>query len=102
LNSTGAITGRTLRVGLLGLDTVGAGTYRILTRNQMLIQARSGRNICITQVAVRDLARASAIVRDEVTLTTDPFAVVIHPDVDVVVEVIGGTTLAKALVLLAI
>jgi homoserine dehydrogenase len=91
-----------LRVGLLGLGTVGAGTYRVLTRNQSLIQARSGREIAITQVAVRDMARASAIVAAEVVLTTDPFAVVSHPDIDVVVEVIGGTTLAKALVLLAI
>ena len=91
-----------LRVGLLGLGTVGAGTYRVLTRNQSLIQARTGRNMCITQVAVRDLARAAAIVGSEIALTADPFAVVTHPDIDVVVEVIGGVTLAKALVLQAI
>jgi homoserine dehydrogenase len=91
-----------LRVGLLGLGTVGAGTYRVLRRNQSLIQARTGRGISITQVAVRDLARAASIVGSEVTLTTDPFAVVTHPDIDVVVEVIGGVTLAKALVLQAI
>jgi homoserine dehydrogenase len=91
-----------LRIGLLGLGTVGAGTYRVLTRNQSLIQARSGRKIAITQIAVRNLARAAAIVGSEVTLTTDPFAVVTHPDIDVVVEVIGGTTMARDLVLQAI
>jgi homoserine dehydrogenase len=91
-----------LRVGLLGLGTVGAGTYRVLTRNQSQIQASAGRAIAITQVAVRDLVRATAIVSNEVTLTSDPFAVVIHPDIDVVVEAIGGTTLARALVLQAI
>lgn len=93
---------RTLRVGLLGLGTVGAGTYRVLMRNQALIRERAGCGICITQVAVRDLNRAASIVGSEATLTTDPFAVVCHPDIDVVVEVIGGTTLAKALVLQAI
>ena len=51
-----------------GLGTVGAGTYRVLTRNQSQIVARTGRRFCITQVAVRDLARAAAIVGSEVTL----------------------------------
>jgi homoserine dehydrogenase len=91
-----------LRIGMLGLGTVGAGTYRVLTRNQSEIARRSGRAITITRVAVRDLARAATIVGEEVALTTDPFFVVTAPDVDVVVEVIGGTTLSKKLVLHAI
>jgi homoserine dehydrogenase len=91
-----------LRLGLLGLGTVGAGTYRVLARNQSLIQARAGREITVTRVAVRDLVRAATIVGREVALTTDPFAVVTHPDIDGVVEVIGGTTLARELVLKAI
>ena len=91
-----------LRIGLLGLGTVGAGTYRLLTRNQSLIRARTGRDMVITHVVVRNLVRAATMVGSEVALTTDPFEVVTHPDIDVVVEVMGGTTLAKELVLQAI
>lgn len=91
-----------LRVGLLGLGTVGAGTYQVLQRNADLIAARTGRRIEIAMVAVRNLARAGAIVGHEVALVDDPFQVVNHPDIDVVVEVIGGTTLARELVLQSI
>jgi len=91
-----------LRVGMLGLGTVGAGTYRVLQRNAGLIAARTGRRIEMTMVAVRKLARAATIVGQEVVLTDDPLAVVNHPEIDVVVEVIGGTTLARDLVLQAI
>ncbi|WP_114970264.1 homoserine dehydrogenase [Rhodoferax ferrireducens] len=91
-----------LRVGLLGLGTVGAGTYRVLQRNANLIAARSGRRIEIAMVAVRNLARAASLVDRDAVLVDDPFQVVNHPDIDVVVEVIGGTTIAKELVLQAI
>jgi len=91
-----------LRVGLLGLGTVGAGTYTVLQRNADVIAARTGRRIEIAMVAVRNLARASVIVGPEVSLVDDPFQVVNHPDIDVVVEVIGGTTVARDLVLQAI
>jgi homoserine dehydrogenase len=91
-----------LRVGLLGLGTVGGGTYRVLVRNQALIAARCGRAITITAVAVRNTARAQAMVGSEVRVLSDPFALVNQPDIDVVVETIGGTTLAKELVLQAI
>ena len=74
-----------LRIGLIGLGTVGAGTYRVLKRNQSLIQARTGRAMDITLVAVRDVARAAAIVGRDVALTTDPFTAVTHPDIDAVV-----------------
>ena len=95
-------TQRPLRVGLLGLGTVGGGTYRVLRRNAQLIADRAGRRIEISMVAVRDLERAIAIVDDDVVLTEDPFQVVQHPDLDVIVESIGGTTIARELVLLAI
>lgn len=91
-----------LRIGMLGLGTVGAGTYRVLTRNQSDIVARTGRRIEIVTVAVRNLERAASIVGSDVQLTQDPFAVVDRSDIDVVVEVIGGTTLARELVLQAI
>jgi len=91
-----------LRVGMLGLGTVGSGTCRVLQRNADLIAARTGRRIELTRVAVRNLSRAASIVGPEVALTDDPFAVVNHPDMDVVVEVMGGTTLARELVLQAI
>ncbi|OGB29205.1 MAG: homoserine dehydrogenase [Burkholderiales bacterium RIFCSPLOWO2_12_FULL_61_40] len=91
-----------LRVGLLGLGTVGAGTYTVLQRNAEVIAARTGRRIEIAMVAVRNLARAARLLGPEVVLVDDPFLVVNHPDTDVVVEVIGGTTLARELVLQAI
>ena len=95
-------THRPLRVGLLGLGTVGGGTYRVLRRNAQLIADRAGRRIEISMVAVRDLERAVAVVDDDVMLTDDPFRVVQHPDLDVIVEAIGGTTIARELVLLSI
>ena len=91
-----------LRVGMLGLGTVGSGTYRVLQRNAGLIAARTGRRIEMTRVAVRNLASAASIVGREVVLTDDPLALVTHPEIDVVVEVMGGTTLARDLVLQAI
>ncbi len=91
-----------LRIGMLGLGTVGAGTYKVLQRNADVIAARTGRRIAISMVAVRNLARATRLVGDEVEVVDDAFAVVNHPDIDVVVEVIGGTTLARELVLQAI
>lgn len=91
-----------LRVGLLGLGTVGAGTYTVLQRNADVIFARTGRRIEVSMVAVRNTVRAAGIVSNEVELVDDPFLIVNHPDIDVVVEVIGGTTIAKKLVLQAI
>lgn len=92
-----------LRIGMLGLGTVGMGTYTVLRRNAELIAGRTGRPIEIVMVAVRNLARAARLVDDEdVELVDDPFLVVNHPDIDVVVEVIGGTTTARDLVLQAI
>ena len=91
-----------LRIGMLGLGTVGMGTYTVLQRNAEVIAARTGRRMEIAMVAVRNLSRAAGIVDDDVELVDDPFLVVNHPDIDVVVEVIGGTTIARDLVLQAI
>jgi len=91
-----------IKVGLLGIGTVGGGTYRVLLRNQQEIIRRAGRGIEICIVAARDLVRAKSLVSETVQVTADPFEVVNSPDVEIVVEVIGGTTLAKELVLQAI
>ena len=86
----------------MGIGTVGGGTFRVLQRNQEEIKRRAGRGIEIGIVAARDLARARSLIGPDTPLTADPFEVVNHPDVEIVVEVIGGTTLAKELVMRAI
>lgn len=91
-----------IKVGLLGLGVVGGGTWKVLARNAGEISRRAGRNIEVTRVAVRDLAKARALLGEGVELGTDPFAVVRDPSIDIVVELIGGDTLARELVLEAI
>jgi homoserine dehydrogenase len=91
-----------LNVGILGLGTVGGGTYTVLTRNAAEISRRSGVAIKVLQVADRNIAHAKAAVAADVQVTDDAFAVVNNPEIDVVVELIGGCTLSKDLVLKAI
>ncbi|MDP4909462.1 MAG: homoserine dehydrogenase [Burkholderiaceae bacterium] len=91
-----------IKVGLLGLGVVGGGTWKVLARNAGEISRRAGRNIEVTRVAVRDIAKARALLGDAVDLGTEPFAVVRDPSIDIVVELIGGDTLARELVLEAI
>ena len=91
-----------LNVGILGLGTVGGGTYTVLTRNAAEITRRSGYAINVVQVADKNLALAQSVTAGKVPLTDDAFAVVNNPAVDVVVELIGGYTLSKELVLQAI
>ncbi|MDM0020950.1 homoserine dehydrogenase [Variovorax saccharolyticus] len=93
---------RPLRVGMIGIGTVGSGTFRVLARNQAEIAARAGRGIELVIVAARNLERAARIVEGRVELTSDAFRVATHPDVDVVVEVAGGTGAARDWVLAAI
>ena len=93
---------RPLRVGMIGIGTVGAGTFRVLARNQGLIAGRAGRGIEVVVVAARNLARAVSVVGKDVALTNDPMQVATHPDVDVVVEAAGGTGPARDWVLAAI
>ncbi|MDP3677735.1 MAG: homoserine dehydrogenase [Methylotenera sp.] len=90
-----------LNVGILGLGTVGGGTYSVLTRNAAEITRRTGVEIKVVQVADKNLEHAKAIVGN-VDVTDDAFAVVNNPNIDVVVELIGGYTLSRELVLKAI
>jgi len=89
-------------VGLLGVGTVGGGTFHVLQRNQAEIIRRAGRGIVIDVVADKDLARARSIVDGAARVTDDAFSVVRDPAVDIVIELIGGYTVAKDLILAAI
>ncbi len=91
-----------MNVGLLGLGTVGGGTLTVLRRNAAEITRRAGREIRVTMAAVRNLEKAAHFTAPDMQLTLDPFAVVNHPDIDIVVEMIGGSSPAKELILQAI
>ena len=91
-----------IRVGLLGIGTVGSGTWDVLQRNADEIERRAGRGIRISRVADKDLARARKIVGTKAKITSDAFEVVRARDIDIVVELIGGTAIAKQLMLEAI
>jgi len=91
-----------IQVGLLGIGTVGSGTFKVLQRNQEEIQRRAGRAIRIAAVADLDVARARSIVGDAAQVVDDARRIIADPAIDIVVELIGGTTVAKALVLEAI
>ena len=91
-----------IRVGLLGLGTVGYGTFRVLARNRGEIEGRVGRSITVSKVTARDLDRARERVGTDATVVADPFDIVRDPQIDIIVEAIGGTTLARDLVLAAI
>ena len=91
-----------INVGLLGIGTVGGGTWTVLTRNQQEITRRAGRPIQISVVADKNLALARNVTGGGCRLTDDAFSVVADPHVDIVVELIGGYGVAKDLVLKAI
>ena len=91
-----------IQVGLLGIGTVGSGTFEVLKRNQEEIQRRAGRPIQITMVADLDTARAQEIVGNAVKVVNDARQVIANPEIDIVVELIGGYGIAKQLVLEAI
>ncbi len=91
-----------IKIGLIGLGVVGSGTYKVLKRNQEEIRRRAGRGIEIAMIAVRNAERAEAIVEGDCEIVTDPERVVNHPDIEIVVELIGGCGIAKDLVLQAI
>ncbi len=91
-----------VRIGLLGLGTVGAGMVNVLTRNGAEIARRAGREIRVVHAAARDIGRARSCPMDGIRLTADPFEVVDDPQIDVVVELIGGDDPARRLVMRAV
>jgi homoserine dehydrogenase len=93
---------RAARIGILGLGTVGCGTVNVLLRNGEEIARRAGRAIRVIQASVRDLSKTRACPVDDIALTQDPVEIVSNPDIDVVVELIGGYHPARELVLQAI
>jgi homoserine dehydrogenase len=91
-----------LNVGIVGLGTVGGGTYTVLTRNAVEISRRTGVNIHVAQVADKNIDLAKTLTKGNTIITEDAFAVVNNPEIDVIVELIGGYTIAKDLILQAI
>ncbi|HSD39453.1 MAG TPA: homoserine dehydrogenase [Rhodocyclaceae bacterium] len=91
-----------INVGLLGIGTVGGGTWTVLARNAEEITRRAGRPIRITAVAERNVELAKQVTGGAARITTDAFELVKDPEIDIVVELIGGYTIAKELVLAAI
>lgn len=93
---------KAVKIGLIGLGTVGCGTVTVLARNADEITRRAGREITIVQAAVHDISKRRDCDISGLDLVSDPFAVVNNPEIDVVVELIGGVTLSKEAVLKAI
>src|SRR5213594_675153 len=92
-----------INVGLLGMGTVGRGTWTVLRRNEEEITRRAGRPIRITWIADMAQARAREVTRGaEINLTADAGAVLAHPDIDIVVELLGGIEPARSFILQAI
>ncbi len=91
-----------VNIGILGLGTVGSGAINVLARNREEIRRRAGREIRVSHASARDLRKTRNFSTTGIQLSADPFAVVNDPAVDVVVELIGGHTPARELVLRAI
>jgi homoserine dehydrogenase len=91
-----------IQVGLLGIGTVGGGVFKVLARNQADIAGRAGRGIHISMVADLDVARAKSVVGEGVQVVADARAVIANPEIDIVIELIGGYGIAKTLVMEAI
>ncbi len=91
-----------IQVGLLGIGTVGSGTFEVLLRNQEEIKRRAGRGIEIAMVADLDTERARQVVGNHAQVVSDAKAVIANPDIDIVIELIGGYGIAKQLVMAAI
>ena len=91
-----------IQVGLLGIGTVGRGTFEVLSRNQEEIQRRAGRGIQISMVADLDTERAKSVVGDRARVVADARQFIANPEIDIVIELIGGYGIARQLVMQAI
>lgn len=91
-----------INVGLIGIGTVGGGTWTVLKRNAEEITRRAGRPIKITHVADKNLDLANKVVGNDATITDDAFALIKNPDIQIIVELVGGVGIAKNIVLQAI
>ena len=91
-----------INVGLLGIGTVGGGTWAVLARNREEISRRAGRDIRISVVADKETAKAKKLTGGKARVTADAFEVVRDPEIDIVIELVGGVTVAKDLVLAAV
>ena len=91
-----------VNIGIIGLGTVGAGTVNLLERNANEISRRAGRHIKVKGAAVRDAARPRACSTSSLELGTDPFELTDDPTIDVIVELMGGETLAREIVIRAL
>lgn len=93
---------QSVKIGILGLGTVGSGTVNVLSRNAREISRRAGRDIEVYRAADRDLDKPKDCDVSNINLTEDAFEVINDPEIDIVVELIGGTGIAKDLVMKAI
>ena len=91
-----------VKVGVLGLGTVGGGTVNVLKRNAAEIARRAGREIIITRASTRDLNRQRICDTQSIALTTDPYEIIDDPEIEIILELIGGAGLVKDMVLKAI
>ena len=91
-----------VKVGVLGLGTVGGGVVNVLTRNAKEISRRAGREILVTRASARNLTQERICDTQRIELTTNSLDIINDPEIDIILELIGGTTLAKDLVLQAI
>ncbi|MBN3859555.1 homoserine dehydrogenase [Neisseriaceae bacterium PsAf] len=91
-----------INIGIMGVGTVGKGTIEVLTKNQLEIQKKLGKALNIFMVACKNIENAKEVCPADTIITDDAFDIVQHPEIDIVVELIGGSTIARDLVLQAI
>ena len=85
-----------VKVGILGLGTVGGGTVNVLKRNAAEIARRAGREIIISRASAKDLSKARICYTDGIILSTDPMDIINDPEIEIVVELIGGAGVVKS------